>query len=77
MMSQPDLTWAAYRAGVIGAMDALWSILSARMAVLVAIAGGIGLAWLCLSSPDPYRLGILGIYSALIVIPVIWLASRS
>jgi len=57
-------------------MEALWAVLAARMAVLVAILGGIGLTWISLAQPDPYRIGILGIYAALVVIPTIWLAAR-
>jgi len=51
-------------------------VLAVRFAVLVAVAGGIALAWNALANPDGFRLGVLGIYSAFIVCPCIWLASR-
>lgn len=66
---------AAWKAGVIGAMNALALVLAARFAVLVAIVGGIVLTAIALTSPDPYKLGALAIYAAFIV-PTIWLAGR-
>ena len=77
----PDLTQefihrAAWKAGVLGALNAAVLILAARVAVLIAVAGGIWLTWVALIEPDPYRLGALAIYSLFVVIQTIYLASR-
>ena len=77
----PDLTQefihrAAWRAGVMGALNVAVMILAVRLVVLVAVGGGIVLTWLALQEPDPMRLGALGIYAAVIVVPCIWLAGR-
>jgi ABC-type sulfate transport system permease subunit len=60
----------------MAAFNVLVLILSARLIVLVAVSGGIGLAMIALQQPDAMRLGVLGIYAAIIVVPVIWLASH-
>lgn len=65
---------AAWKAGVLGAVNVLLLVLAARMLVLVAIGGAIALTWYALESPDPYRLIALGIYSLLTVIPCVVLA---
>lgn len=66
---------AAWKAGVLGAVNVMTMLLAARLLVLVAIAGAIGLTWLALGNPDPYRLIALGIYSLLVVCPCVWLAA--
>jgi hypothetical protein len=65
---------AAWKAGVIASINVLLLVLSARLIVLVCVAGGIALTWLALQSPDLYRLGALAIYCAFVVCPSIWLA---
>lgn len=70
------LTRAAWRASVLGALNVITAVLAVRLIVLVSVAGGIWLAFIALQNPDEMRLGVLGIYSAVIVVPVIWLASR-
>jgi len=67
---------AAWKAGILGALNVLIMITAARMIVLVAVSGGIGLTMIALGAPDPWRLGALAIYSIAIVVPVIYLASR-
>ena len=67
---------AVWKAGAIGALNVFTAILSLRLVVLVSIVGGIGLTWLCLQSPDPYRIGALFIYCGFVQCPVVWLASR-
>jgi hypothetical protein len=67
---------AAWKAGVLGALNVAVAILAARLVVLVAVIGGIVLTWLALAVPDPVRLGALGIYCVAVVIPAVWLASR-
>ena len=65
---------AAWKAGVLGAVNLLAMVLAARLIVLVAVAGGIALTWLALQQPDPMRLGALAIYCVAVVIPTVFLA---
>lgn len=67
---------AAWKQGLIGALNALTTVVAARMIVLVAVLGGIGLAWLALQAPDPYKLGALAIYALFVLVPTVWLAGR-
>lgn len=67
---------AAWKASVLGAINVLVLVVSVRIIVLVAVGGGIILTSTALSSPDPWRLGVLAIYSLAVVVPVVWLASR-
>ena len=67
---------SAWRAGFIGAMNAVGLVLAARLTLLVAVSGGISLAWIGLADPNPLKLGILAIYACAVVIPVVWLCSR-
>ena len=64
---------AAWKAGVLGAFNVLAVVLAVRLIVLVSVVGGIGLTWLALQQPDPYRLGALGIYCLFVVLPSVWL----
>jgi hypothetical protein len=50
-------------------------MLSARLVLLATILGAIGLAVL-LRDGTPYHLGLLGIYVAFVVCPMVWLSSR-
>lgn len=67
---------AAWKAGVLGAINVLVNIVAIRLIVLVAVGGGIVLTSIALGAPDPWRLGVLSIYSLAVVVPVVWLASR-
>ena len=67
---------AAWRQGVLGALNLAVTILAVRLIVLVGVGGGIALTWLALDQPDPMRLGALALYGLLIMVPVIWLAGR-
>lgn len=67
---------AAWKAGVLGALNVLIMVTAVRIIVLVAVGGGIVLALSALSTPDPWRLGVLAIYAVAVVVPVVWLASR-
>ena len=67
---------AAWKAGVLGAINVLIQVVAVRVIVLVAVSGGIVLASIALGNPDPWRLGVLTIYSLAVVVPVVWLASR-
>lgn len=67
---------AAWKAGVLGALNILAIILAIRLTLLVAIGGAIALTLIAIRAPDPYRLGALAIYAVAVVIPAVWLASR-
>lgn len=74
--SNPLAQLVQWKAGVIGALNVLSSILAAKLILLVAVCGAIILAYLALAAADPYRLGALGIYAVAVVVPLIWLAAR-
>jgi hypothetical protein len=67
---------AAWKAGVLGAVNVLLIVLAVRLTLLVAVAGAIYLTIVAANAPDPYRLGAVGIYTLLVVGPMVWLASR-
>jgi hypothetical protein len=67
---------AAWRAGIIGAFNALALTLSARLTLLLSVVGAFFLAYLALQAAGPYQLGALGIYVTVVVVPLIWLAAR-
>jgi hypothetical protein len=67
---------AAWMAGVMGSINVLSQVLAARLILLVAVAGATFLTWLALQTPDPYRLAVLGVYAAVVVVPLVWLAAR-
>ena len=66
----------AWKAGVLGALNLATLILAARLILLVGVGGATFLGWLALASPDPYRLAVLGVYSAVVVVPLVWLSAR-
>jgi ABC-type sulfate transport system permease subunit len=66
---------AAWKAGVMGALNFAALVLSIRLIVLVAVMGGIILSFQALQTADVYRAVALALYGALVLIPVIWLAS--
>ena len=65
-----------WKAGVMGMLNVLTVVLAVRLTLLVAVCGAISLAYLAISASDPMKLGALGIYAAVVVVPLIWLASR-
>src|SRR5215471_10891303 len=67
---------AAWKAGVLGALNVIVLVTAVRLILLVSVCGAIALAFLALQQPDPYRLGALTIYTLLVVGPVAWLSSR-
>jgi len=67
---------AAWKAGVLGALNVIVLVTAVRLILLVSVCGAIALAFLALQQPDPYRLGTLTIYTLLVVGPVVWLSSR-
>lgn len=76
LTNQELVNRAAWRAGVLGAVNVITRVLSARLIVLVAVSGGIGLTWTALAQPDLYRLAVLGVYALGVAVPAVWLASR-
>jgi hypothetical protein len=66
---------AVWKAGVMGAVNVLAKVLAARLIVLVAVTGGIALAYPALGSPDWFRVGILAVYCAGVVLPAVILAA--
>lgn len=67
---------SAWKAGVLGALNALCLLIAVRMILLVGVSGAIVLAYLALLNPDPYRLGVLAIYACVVVVPLVVLAFR-
>lgn len=67
---------AAWKQGVMGALNVITTVLAVRLIVLVGVGGGIGLTFIALQQPDPWRLGALAIYGVLVMVPVVWLAGR-
>lgn len=73
---QEQVHRTAWKAAVLGAINVLVLVVSARILVLVSVVGGIVLTATALKDPDPWRLGALAIYAIAVVVPVVWLASR-
>lgn len=65
-----------WRAGFIGAMNAVGMVLGARLVVLVSVCGAIGLTYIALQNPNQYQLIALGIYVAGAIPATVWLAGR-
>ena len=66
---------AAWKAGVLGALNMAARILAGRAIVMIAVVGGIFLAYPALSQPDWFRVGILGVYCLGVVLPAVVLAA--
>lgn len=61
---------------MLGALNLATAILAVRLILLVSVCGANVLTYLALRDPDPYRLAALGVYSLVVVVPLIWLAAR-
>lgn len=70
------LNRAAWKAGVLGALNVIAAVLAARFILLIAVAGAIWLTVQAIAAPDPLKLAALGIYALVVVVPTVWLASR-
>jgi len=64
----------AWKQAVMGTLNVLTIVLAVRLTLLVAVSGAIALAYLALSAPTPYTAVVLGIYSVVVVVPLVWLA---
>ena len=70
---------AAWKAGVLGAINVLVAVVAVRLVLLVAVVGALYLARLALDVAAPVQtpaLIMLGVYCATVVLPLVWLASR-
>jgi hypothetical protein len=70
---------AAWKAGVMGALNLLAIVLAVRLVLLVAVIGALWLAKLTLDVAAPLQmpaLVMLGVYCATVVLPMVWLSSR-
>lgn len=67
---------AAWKAGVLGALNALSLILAVRLTLLCAVSGAFVLAYLAIQNATPYQSLVLVIYTAVVVVPLIWLAAH-
>lgn len=70
---------AAWKAGVLGAINVLIAVVAVRLVLLVAVIGALYLARLALDVPAPIQMPaliMLGVYCATVVLPLVWLASR-
>jgi hypothetical protein len=70
---------AAWKAGVMGALNLLAVVLAVRLVLLVAVVGALWLAKLALDVPPPIQqaaLIMLAVYCATVVLPMVWLSSR-
>jgi hypothetical protein len=73
------VTRAAWRNGVMGALNLLAIVLAVRLVLLVAVLGALWLAKLALDVPAPVQqaaLVMLGVYCVTVVLPMVWLSSR-
>jgi hypothetical protein len=66
----------AWKQGMLGATNALFQILAARFAVMVAIFGAIGLTWVTLPDANTMKLIALAIYCFSSIGGTVWLAGR-
>lgn len=66
----------SYRAALIGSINVVAAILAARLILMLSVIGAIFLAWLALLGHDPVRVAVLALYTATVVIPLVWLCSR-
>ena len=76
--ASPSATERTYVAGVMGTVNVLALVLSARLVALVAVAGAIALAWYALGASDillvQWRTIALGIYAVAVCLPALWLS---
>ena len=74
-IQQEVLARSAWKQAVLGSLNMISVILAVRLTLLVSVCGATALTYLALQNPDPYRLGALAIYAAVVGM-MVWLASR-
>ena len=70
---------AAWKAGVLGALNVVAVVLAVRLVLLVAVVGALYLAKIALDAPAALQMPaivMLGVYCATVVIPMVWMSSR-
>ena len=70
---------AAWKAGVMGALNLLAVVFAVRLVLLVAVIGALWLAKLALDVAAPVQkaaLIMLAVYCLTVVLPMVWLSSR-
>ena len=61
----------------MGTVNVLMTLIAVRLTLLVSVGGAVWLSWLALTGPEsPYRLAALAVYSAVVVVPLVWLSAR-
>jgi hypothetical protein len=67
---------SSWKAGLIGTLNALTVILAVRLTLLLSVGGAFFLAYLALPAADPWKLAVLGVYTVVVVVPLVALAAR-
>jgi hypothetical protein len=70
------MTRAAWRAGVLGALNLAVRVLAVRLTLMLSVLGAVALTLYAIELPDPWRLGAVAIYTLTCVVPLIWLAAK-
>jgi hypothetical protein len=65
----------AWKQAVMGTLNVLVTVLAVRLTLLVAVCGAFWLAWAASSGPMPAAAIVPAVYSVLVVVPLVWLAS--
>jgi hypothetical protein len=66
---------AAWKSGVLGALNVAALILSVRLILLVAVIGAFLLTWQTLADPQLFRVIATSAFMALTVLPAVWLSA--
>lgn len=66
---------AAWKAGLLGALNVATKILAVRLILFAAVLGAIALSFLVLRDPTYPALAVLGVYAGVVVVPLIWLTA--
>jgi hypothetical protein len=84
---EPPATWpstyratrthdSVWRQGIIASLNVAALVLSARLILMIAVFGAIGLTWLALQTESPTRLAAVGLYTVTVILPLVWLSGR-
>ncbi len=69
----PDHAW---RHALLGTLQGIALVVSARGLLLLAAVGAFALAWSALADARPLRLVAAAAYDLLVFLPTVWLASK-